>query len=571
MRIVTLRARAPGAVPIDLHKRVTVVAGSSAADRQSLKETFEALTEPRVPGLEALMELNGMTVPLDPAFAETYSLTAAPAAVLVVPGPGVEGADGPDVPEYANAERISSLRAQQRAAQSELTLVARALEQERSHSASKWSGRSVPDPASTAGPAERGVDQSMANVRELADQLAMELAERGGSRPGEVAELLEGIADRRASSRGRAAALAQLMAECQVAIESAQAAMHDTAHPSGSALADAAAEVEAVRGEMLRIAFEENMTRRQRRRLADLRSTERRLLAGLGHTSYSDLLASRAAEPDPAPRPDGGATSARLELLLELQDFWHQRQQQAAVDSEHEVALLAEGAALVGDSVGAGMNADPRLMAARLRAVLPGRSGANAPADLTATRLSVELGLDPGSRYTPREILEVAEAELEAAERSASPASSQPPRSRVGSGIGGDRERVIDLQKLEADLEARLRQVGERLAALERAANLAQPDSRAGVDLRSGGVSVVPDAADWSLVREIESRRPQPHVGTVPVLVMEPDQGPNALDQVDPLDVVALGATTQIVWITDRPEVIDAIQAVGNLGSVIRT
>jgi hypothetical protein len=73
----------------------------------------------------------------------------------------------------------------------------------------------------------------------------------------------------------------------------------------------------------------------------------------------------------------------------------------------------------------------------------------------------------------------------------------------------------------------------------------------------------------WSLPAELDLRRPMPHVGSMPVLLIEPESGPTSLDQVDVPGIVALAAERQVVWVTDRSEVVSAVEVLGNLAATI--
>jgi hypothetical protein len=131
VRVLTLRARVPGARPIELHRRITVLAHVSPGDRDALRSTFAALTEPAVPGLEAVLQIQDTTVPLDDAFARTYGLLEAPSAVVDVPA-AASGAQGVEPPAaFANTASSASLRVKRDNLRSELTSTRRAIEEEK--------------------------------------------------------------------------------------------------------------------------------------------------------------------------------------------------------------------------------------------------------------------------------------------------------------------------------------------------------------------------------------------------------------------------------------------------------
>jgi len=75
--------------------------------------------------------------------------------------------------------------------------------------------------------------------------------------------------------------------------------------------------------------------------------------------------------------------------------------------------------------------------------------------------------------------------------------------------------------------------------------------------------------ASWSLAEELELRRSVADVGSLPTLVEEPTGERSALHDHDPLSVAALAALVQVVWITERHDVVRAMDDVGDLATVI--
>lgn len=580
MKILTLRARLPDASPTRLHGRVTVLAGLSSGDREALRATFIALTEPVTPALEALLEVHGANVPLDASFAETYGLVDSAPCVIEVPGtepvgdptarsvaratgffgsptgeagPGAAAGTGD-----SNPAAIARLRAKASALRSELTIIERNLVEERAAESQVVSYDARPVDSGFAGPS--------ATARELADRLAVALRRRPLADPLELADRLDALAQRRGTAAARSAALTQLMSECRVAIDSVQDAISGGA-PAVSSLADALAQIDATRDEMLELASGP-MPRKARRRLGELREREAELLRSTRFGSYRELVAAVNAS---SQHEDAQSiAAARLELLHELEGFWAQRRQQAAADAIEEAELLEQAAEVLGE--GPNSSLTPRLAAARLRSQPQPEPQKQSTSRLLAFRLAAELGFDAAEALTPREVLELAEAELEAAE---SPLPDGPFASGSGpvgthaagsaTGAAGPSSR---LGGRTGELEAEQRRVREeldrtraRLDALERAAAIAAGSTAEAVAGRAGAV--------WSLPAELDLRRPMPHVGSMPVLLIEPESGPTSLDQVDVPGIVALAAERQVVWVTDRPEVVSAVEVLGNLAATI--
>ncbi|MGI9578588.1 MAG: hypothetical protein ACR2OH_10340 [Microthrixaceae bacterium] len=560
MKITSLRARLPGARPTQLHERVTVLAGLSAEDREALRSTFSALTTSGPAGLEAVLRVDGMTVPLDESFASTYDLLGAGSCVIEVPddaqmavsglsgasqaaGIGGQGAEGA---EHSNVASLTRLRTRREAMRSELTIVERALAEEQST-------RGAPGRVDVA---RAGVGVPTATARELTDQLGSVLAARPATDAIDLADRLDELARHRITLDAREAALAQLMSECRIAIDSVQDALVSPASSTASG-GELLPQVEALRSEMVEIAAGP-LSRRARSRLASLRGNEAQLLSSAGFTSYEELRESVRSH-----TPEGvdafASASARLELLHELEGFWAERREQVSAERIEESELLAEAERVLGMPLGGQPN--PRLVAVKLRSRRPAVSSPESSAKLLAGRLGAELGYDTLEAFTPREVLELAEAEIDAADAAAGSSGG-------ASGVGeiahawGNQAPMEELQQRRTELARDLRDIESRLLALDRAVDLGGAASEQADTAGTAG-------GGWSLSAQLQSRRSLPQVGELPILLIEPPSGPTALDAIDVPTVVAHSAQRQIVWVTDRTEVISGMEILGNLGLTI--
>ena len=630
MRILSLRARHAGAPAVLLHPRLTVVIGATPDDRNSIRSSFRALVGAGPPALEAIAEIDGVSVPVDATFADTFATRATVDPIIAVPlraEPPSAGAVDAVATDLGSAARLATLRAEQRAVSGELTLVGRALRVERSSGdvmqpaeldrrrrrveeliAAAERDRAQPDRTQPriAQPGVGTAPPARDDVHELAGALRRALEQNAGTDSHELARRLDDLADRRATGRARERALEQLIGECRTALASAQQMLaHDLAPELDSSRLAA---VEEVREEMLDLASHPGVpSRRQRRRLEELRATESRLLAEFGHATYVSLLVTRAGSGsggglDAAVRAQ---TESRIALLEELEEFWAVQQDRLDSDRREEGRLMAEAAAVLGESAATGRARSPKLVAARLRSAPPIRLGAENPeVRLVAAQLERTLGLDPRAQRTAADVLSVAEATLRSPSVAARPLAEPFIPGPVEGGGGGAAtdggaeadlreaerlvaegvargERIRELEQMEQELAGRLQSVDDRIGSLERASAVlagGEPGGTAGgvgVDLRTGGVSVMSSGVPtppWALAEELAARRSVSIVGALPVLLEEPvpEGRVNALEGVDPLSVVAMSATNQIVWLTERGEVAAAMERVGDMASVIR-
>jgi hypothetical protein len=507
-----LRAPLGGAIPTALHPRLTVLLGTTTSDRLALQSVFRALVGDGASRLEAVAEVNGVTVTIDEAFADTFATRGTVDPVLVIGDPAPAGS-----PEQEEA-RLDPLRAEQRSLAGEMEVVQREL-------------GAVPGVAALGGAAE----PSWAPLVEL---LAESLSVPGDAAADtiELAERLDQLGEPAWADRERVAALEQLLAECRQALDAVRA---PAPRAPGFDPARLAA-VEQVREEMLSVATA-RPGRRQRQRLEQLRATEARLLAELGQPTYVSLLAALASGTS-AERSDSHRR-AREAVLVELESFLIERLADIMGGGARH-RLMADAATALGEPAADLEGRNPRLVAARLRALPRG--------DLTdavrvAAALERELGMDTTVARTPAQVLELARAHL----------STQGEPSWE---LGGRDDRTERLEQRRRDLSSRLSEVTEALAARERAA---------AVDLREA--SGAGRAVD--LAGAVHGARSVSVVGAMPLLLLESARGPAAGAEAglpDPLTVAAMSAVTQRVWVTDRPEVAAAAVGLGDLAEVIQ-
>lgn len=496
-----MRAPLGGAVPTQLHPRLTVLQGTTTSDRLALQSVFRALVGQDAGRLEAVLEVNGVTVTLDDAFSDTFATRGAIDPVVVV------GEPMPVALPLQEESRLDPLRAEQRSLAGELEVLEREVA-----STPSWEPLVELLEESLATRGDGGVD-------------ALELADR-----------LEQLAEPGSSDRERMAALEQLLGECRQAID----AVRNPSPPAPVVDPTRVAALEQVREEMLAIAAIDRPGRRQRQRLEQLRATEARLLAELGQPTYVSLLAALAAG---TPRSGSDPQRrAREAVLLELESFLLEQLADSLGGTTRQ-RLMAEAAAALGEPAVNLDGRDPRLVAARLRALPRG--------DLTdalrvAAALERELGLDTTVARTPEQVLEMARVHL----------AKRTPRWELGGRADGDEH----LERRRQQLESRLAEVSDALEARERAA---------AVDLRDG-------ASVWEgldLAGVVHGARSVSVVGAMPLLLMESARrpltdGPVAVPE--PLTVAAMSAVTQLVWVTDRPEVASAVAGLGDLAEVIQ-
>jgi hypothetical protein len=510
---LSLRAPLGGAVPTTLHPRLTVLLGTTTSDRLALQSVFRALVGDGASRLEAVAEVNGVTVTVDDAFADTFATRGTLDPVLVIGDPAPAG------PRDQEENRLDPLRAEQRSLAGEMEVVQREL--------------GMPP----AGTAATGVG-ALPSWAPLVDVLAESLSARGGAMADtmELADRLDQLAGPEHADRERVEALEQLLAECRQALDAVRAPAPSAPVFDPTRLAA----LEQVREEMLSVATA-RPGRRQRQRLEQLRATEARLLAELGQPSYVSLLAALATGTSPG-RSDP-LRRAREAVLVELESFLVERLADSLGGGARH-RLMADAAAALGEPAADLEGRNPRLVAARLRALPQG--------DLTdavrvAAALEREIGMDTTVARTPAQVLELARARL----------SAQQERPWE---LGGRDDRTERLEQRRRDLASRLSEVTEALAARERAA---------AVELReaSGAGEVV------DLAGAVHGARSISVVGAMPLLLLESARRPAAgagVDLPDPLTVAAMSAVTQLVWVTDRPEVAVAAAGLGDLAEVIQ-
>ncbi len=427
MRIVSLRAPLGGAAPTELHPRLTVLQGTTTSDRLALQSVFRGLVGQDASRLEVVVEVNGVTVVLDGAFADTFATRDAIDPVVVLGDPAPAG------PQLQEETRLDPLRAEQRTLAGELDVIDREMA-----SAPSWE------------PLVGLLEESL-SARADSGAEVLELAER-----------LEQLAEPVPSHRERTAALEQLLGECRQAIDAVRTPT--LARPAVDPTRLAA--IEQVREEMLAAAAHDRPGRRQRQRLEQLRATEARLLAELGQPSYVSLLAALAATSS-----QGGGDPqrrARESVLVELESFLLERLGDSTGGATRQ-RLLAEAATVLGESALDLEGRDPRLVAARLR-VLP--RGDLTDALRVAAALERELGLDTTVARTPEQVLELARAHL----------VQRTPRWELGGRADGSDQ----MQRRRRELASRLAEVSDALASRERAAAVDlrdDPPAADGLDL----------------------------------------------------------------------------------------
>lgn len=573
MRILSLRAPLAGAPTIELHPRLTVLVGTTTSDRMALQSVFRTLVGGEPGGLEARVELNGIEVSLDGSFASVFGTLDAIDPVLVRGGAPEPAPAGAPLLRTGGEDALDRLRVEKRFLGGELEVVTREIAAEHADRAHP------PGPAAPAADALAGVRSDArtsgaaweAALEALEEALGPEEAFSDDEELFELAEQLDRLDPAEGSGRERTAALEQLLAECRQAREALRKP------PASSSLPDPArlGVLEGVRDEMLALAAGPKLGRRQRQRLEDLRETEARLLAELGHPTYVSLLSAVASAGGVAAADTDPRIRARESVLVELEQILVEKMAESVSGARRE-RLMVRAAELLGESTRDLDRRDPRLLADRIRALR------RPQADMTwAVRLAAQvergLGLDPSVPRTPRQVLEAARSELR---------SDGAPRGGWGRQAG----HLAELRNRERELSARLTEVSEALDARERAAAVAARgvgaadvpvdlrDRREGPAAPGGGLFGAPHhAVDSSpapdLAASVQAARSISVVGPMPLFLLEAaNPGPvaGAAPLPEPLTVAAMSAVTQIVWVSDREEVAEAVEALGSLASVIR-
>jgi hypothetical protein len=245
-------------------------------------------------------------------------------------------------------------------------------------------------------------------------------------------------------------------------------------------------------------------------------------------------------------------TVARLDLLVELSGFWKGRLEALKAEVTAGDALLAEANALLA-SAGELPAGSVSVAAARLREHARSGDYDEATVDGLVQSLAAYLGSDPKSMALPELLAEVERrlADGGAAERQGGFAARWRPR---------DDRRLVELESAEHHLASQLDAARAELGALERGreatSTCPNPFGSPGTGAPRGPV------VGWSFADAVTRARTVPGVGTLPVLLLESHDA-NALSGIDPLAVASLGISGQVVWLTDRPEVLPALESLG--------
>lgn len=244
-------------------------------------------------------------------------------------------------------------------------------------------------------------------------------------------------------------------------------------------------------------------------------------------------------------------TIARLDLLGELSEFWKGHLEELEAEVTATDALLGEANELLA-SAGEHPSGSLRDAAARLRERARRGDYDQATVDELVESLAAYLGSDT-TGMAPLELLAEAERRLAqggTSERQGGSAAQWRPR---------DDQRVVELEATEHHLASQLDAARAELGALERGREATRPNP---FGTRGTGSPLGPDQG-WSFADAVTRARTVPGVGTLPVLLLEAPRDAHALSGIDPLAVAALGIAGQIVWVTDRPEVLSALESLG--------
>lgn len=512
-RFSSVRARFTDAPAVALKPGLNVLLRPTDDDRRLLRSVFESLTGAASSGLDALVDLDGSMVALDASFPYLHGLDGLGPPVVDVPA-GDDPRTGRTTRDRAHSDpsdqRMAELGADERRLSSELELTRRELQRE-------WEREAIVDPGPPAGRGES--DLHPADVAVMCDRLRELLAM---DRPTEVLRMagrLEDVGRRRVYRIHREEALGQLIEECRAAERSAQDYLDSVvASPQGP---DSPGERDG--GGRV-----ENM------------SMEERLEAG-----------TREAH-----------TIARLDLLEELSDFWKGRLEKLKAEVTTGNDLLADANALLA-SAGELPSGSLRDAAARLREHARRWDYDEATVDELVEALAAYLGSDPAA-MAPVELL--AEAERRLAHGGAT--------ERQGGSAGGwrarDDQRLVELEATEHRLASQLDTARAELGALERGREAARMQSRPSGGARQPNPFSSPDTgspgapeAGWSLADAVTRARTVPGVGTLPVLLLEASHDAHAVSSIDPLVAASMGNAGQVVWVTDRPEVLSALESLG--------
>lgn len=502
---------------MSLRSGLNVVFRPTVEDRDLLRSVFEALTGTISSGLEAQVEVDGTTVALDVGFPSLYGLDGHPPPVVDVPvahdariGRATSGRHRADPAD----QRMAELAASERRLNSELELTRRELAEQRERDAPD-------DPRSQV--RRGGPDLHPADVAVMCDRLRELLAMDRPAEALRIAERIDDLGRRRVYRIHREEALGQLIEECRAAERSAQDyldSVGDPPHVPGSqGGADGADRPE-------RSAMEE------------------RFEAG-----------TREAH-----------TIARLDLLGELSEFWTRRLDELRAEATTGNDLLADANALL-TSAGELPSGSLRDAASRLREHVRRSDYDEATVHELVESLTAYVGSDPAA-VAPVELL--AEAERRLAQGGVGePGGGSSTRWRAR-----DDQRILELEDAEHRLTIQLDAVRAEVGALQRGRDTARSHAAGAAAVThpnpfdppagSRGVGDGPAADGWSFTDAVTRARTVSSVGVLPVLLLEPSEiGVNALSGVDPLAVAATAMVGQIVWVTQRPEVLSALESLG--------
>ncbi|MCB1270855.1 MAG: hypothetical protein KDB31_05490 [Microthrixaceae bacterium] len=526
IRLLSLRGRSSDSEAVELSAGLNVVTGASPVELDLLRSSFAALTARGEPGMDALVEVDGTPTVLDRGFAERFGLHGLPAPIVEVPSTrdtatvGQPGGVGVGADRLAMRGHLAEVAAREHALAGELELTSRELERERD-----LLEGSPEEGGSSAAPGEYGAappDKALhpADVAVMCDRLGELLSLEGAATGRELLERVEAFVHGEVYTLYRVEALDQLIEECRAAVRSAREYLgRIPSRGPGTAGAEAVPD---------------------------------------GARPLEDQVSLDME----------ARTIARLHLLEELSVFWAERR------SEVE-RTAAEGAGLLSEANEALTRAGGRPCDDLHQAMLELRElSAGQEPDRDALGELVDglrAGLGPTApEGSAREVLALAEQRL---------AGGAQDR---GAWRQAHTDRVRELEKARGRLDSALEAVRSELAALRRgiAAMEPEPDPRSepnpfegrfpaspGVGDHSPGA---PGAAGWSLATELMQHRGRGASASLPVLVVEPGREGHQLVGVDPLSVAALALGGQVLWVTDRAEVISSLEALGDEVVVVR-
>lgn len=498
-RFSSVRARFSDAPPVTLKPGLNVILRPTDDDRRLLRSVFEALTGAASSGLDALLDVDGSTVALDAGFAPRHGLDGIAPPVVEVPA----GRD----PLTTGAARSLAIfdPSDQRIA--DLAANERRLSSELEltrRELLREREREAPDDQHP--PVGRdGADLHPADVAVMCDRLRELLAMDQPADALRMAERLEEVGRRRVYRIHREEALGQLIEECRAAERSAQDYL-DSIADSPRAFGSPDESGGASQPEHL--------------------SVEERLEVG-----------AREAH-----------TIARLDLLEELSGFWKGRLEELKTDVTAGIELLADANALLA-SAGELPSGSLRDAAARLREQARRWDYDETTVDELVESLAAYLGSDP-TRRAPEELL--VEAERRLANGAVTERQGDPWRAR-------DDQRLVELEATEHRLTDRLNAARAELVALERGRDATRPNPFGS----AGTASTRAPQDGWSFANAVTRARTVPGVGILPVLLLEAPYDTRAMSWVDPLAVASMGIAGQVVWLTDRPEVLSALRSLG--------